>query len=176
MLKRVVDRTFNCMSIDTDTSTSDTVVLMANGLAGKVKLTQFEKGLFQVCEYLTTRDRPQWRRRDQTHHRRCQRRQDGSAGETSREIGRQFPAGEDRGLWFRPQLGPGDHGSRQELRSEHRAGQGQPFALAPPPFSKKAPLSTAIWKRYGNISASPKLPSASSSASAKHRLAFGAAI
>jgi glutamate N-acetyltransferase/amino-acid N-acetyltransferase len=41
------------MSIDTDTSTSDTVVLMANGLAGKVKLPQFEKGLSQVCEYLT---------------------------------------------------------------------------------------------------------------------------
>ncbi|HLN86172.1 MAG TPA: bifunctional ornithine acetyltransferase/N-acetylglutamate synthase, partial [Candidatus Limnocylindrales bacterium] len=53
MLKRAVDRTFNCMSIDTDTSTSDTVVLMANGFAGKVKLPQFEKGLFQVCEYLT---------------------------------------------------------------------------------------------------------------------------
>lgn len=53
MLKRVVDRTFNCMSIDTDTSTSDTVVLMANGLAGKVGLAQFEKGLLQVCEYLT---------------------------------------------------------------------------------------------------------------------------
>ena len=53
MLRRVVDRTFNCMSIDTDTSTSDTAVLMANGLAGKVKLAQFEKGLLQVCEYLT---------------------------------------------------------------------------------------------------------------------------
>jgi len=53
MLHRVVDRTFNCMSIDTDTSTSDTVVLMANGLAGKVKLGQFEKGLLEVCEYLT---------------------------------------------------------------------------------------------------------------------------
>ena len=53
MLRRVVDRTFNSMSIDTDTSTSDTVVLMANGLAGKVKLMQFEKGLLQVCEYLT---------------------------------------------------------------------------------------------------------------------------
>jgi glutamate N-acetyltransferase / amino-acid N-acetyltransferase len=53
MLRRVVDRTFNCMSIDTDTSTSDTVVLMANGLAGKVRLGQFEKGLLQVCEYLT---------------------------------------------------------------------------------------------------------------------------
>ncbi len=53
MLRRVVDRTFNCMSIDTDTSTSDTVVLMANGLAGNVRLGQFEKGLLEVCEYLT---------------------------------------------------------------------------------------------------------------------------
>jgi glutamate N-acetyltransferase / amino-acid N-acetyltransferase len=53
MLKRVVDRTFNAMSIDTDTSTSDTVVLMANGLAGRVNLGQFENGLLQVCEYLT---------------------------------------------------------------------------------------------------------------------------
>jgi glutamate N-acetyltransferase/amino-acid N-acetyltransferase len=26
---------------------------MANGLAGKVRLLQFEKGLFQICEYLT---------------------------------------------------------------------------------------------------------------------------
>jgi glutamate N-acetyltransferase/amino-acid N-acetyltransferase len=53
MLHRVVDRTFNCMSIDTDTSTSDTVVLMANGLAGKVNLRQFEDGLSHVCEFLT---------------------------------------------------------------------------------------------------------------------------
>jgi glutamate N-acetyltransferase/amino-acid N-acetyltransferase len=53
MLKRVVDKTFNCMSIDTDTSTSDTVVLMANGLAGKVNLRHFENGLHQVCEFLT---------------------------------------------------------------------------------------------------------------------------
>ena len=53
MLRRVVDRTFNCMSIDTDTSTSDTVVLMANGLAGKVNLRHFENGLSHVCEFLT---------------------------------------------------------------------------------------------------------------------------
>jgi len=53
MLKRIVDRTFNSMSIDTDTSTSDTVVLMANGLGGKVRLGRFEKGLLEVCEYLT---------------------------------------------------------------------------------------------------------------------------
>jgi glutamate N-acetyltransferase / amino-acid N-acetyltransferase len=53
MLRRVVDRTFNCMSIDTDTSTSDTVVIMANGLAGKVNLRHFEDGLSHVCEFLT---------------------------------------------------------------------------------------------------------------------------
>lgn len=53
MLKRVVDKTFNCLSIDTDTSTSDTVVLMANGLAGKVSPGRFEKGLMEVCENLT---------------------------------------------------------------------------------------------------------------------------
>jgi glutamate N-acetyltransferase/amino-acid N-acetyltransferase len=53
LLRRVVDRTFNCMSIDTDTSTSDTVVLMANGLAGKIRLGQFEKALLEACEYLT---------------------------------------------------------------------------------------------------------------------------
>ena len=53
MLRRVVDRTFNCMSIDSDTSTSDTVVLMANGLAGKVNLRHFEDCLSHVCEFLT---------------------------------------------------------------------------------------------------------------------------
>jgi len=41
------------MSIDTDTSTSDTVVLMANGLAGSVDLPLFESALYDVCEYLT---------------------------------------------------------------------------------------------------------------------------
>jgi glutamate N-acetyltransferase/amino-acid N-acetyltransferase len=53
MLRRAVDRTFNCMSIDTDTSTSDTVVLMANGLAGRVNLRHFEDALSHVCEFLT---------------------------------------------------------------------------------------------------------------------------
>ena len=53
MLKRVVDRTFNSVSIDTDTSTSDTVVLMANGLAGPVNQREFEAGLLNVSEVLT---------------------------------------------------------------------------------------------------------------------------
>jgi glutamate N-acetyltransferase/amino-acid N-acetyltransferase len=52
ILRRVVNRTFNMMSIDTDTSTSDTAVLMANGLAGRVDLRRFERALYEVCEYL----------------------------------------------------------------------------------------------------------------------------
>src|SRR5262249_38623498 len=44
---------FNAMSIDTDTSTSDTVVLMANGLAGTVNQREFEAGLLKVSEHLT---------------------------------------------------------------------------------------------------------------------------
>jgi glutamate N-acetyltransferase/amino-acid N-acetyltransferase len=52
MLRRVVDRSFNAISIDTDTSTSDTVVLMANGLAGPVNRRAFEQALIEVCEHL----------------------------------------------------------------------------------------------------------------------------
>jgi glutamate N-acetyltransferase / amino-acid N-acetyltransferase len=52
MLRRVVNRSFNAVSIDTDTSTSDTVVLLANGLAGAVHRRAFEEALIDVCEHL----------------------------------------------------------------------------------------------------------------------------
>ena len=52
MLQRVVDRSFNAVSIDTDTSTSDTAVLMANGLAGPVDQQAFEAALIEVAEHL----------------------------------------------------------------------------------------------------------------------------
>ena len=52
MLRRVVDRSFNAISIDTDTSTSDTVVLMANGLAGPVNRHAFEAAMIEVAEHL----------------------------------------------------------------------------------------------------------------------------
>jgi glutamate N-acetyltransferase/amino-acid N-acetyltransferase len=53
IFKRVVDRSFNCVSIDTDTSTSDTSVIMASGAAGAVDLTAFETALFEVAVDLT---------------------------------------------------------------------------------------------------------------------------
>jgi len=51
--RRVVDRTFNCVSIDTDTSTSDTSVVLASGDAGPVDLDAFESALETVCLDLT---------------------------------------------------------------------------------------------------------------------------
>jgi glutamate N-acetyltransferase/amino-acid N-acetyltransferase len=40
-LREAVDLSFNMVSIDTDTSTSDTVAIMANGLAGPVNPQEF---------------------------------------------------------------------------------------------------------------------------------------
>ena len=53
IFRRVMDRTFNCVSIDTDTSTSDTAILMAGGEAGSVDLAAFEQGLYEVAASLT---------------------------------------------------------------------------------------------------------------------------
>ena len=44
-LKEAVDRSYNMVSVDTDTSTSDTVAIMANGLAGEVDLDEFRHAL-----------------------------------------------------------------------------------------------------------------------------------
>jgi glutamate N-acetyltransferase / amino-acid N-acetyltransferase len=51
--RRVVDRTFNCVSIDTDTSTSDTAVVLASGAAGPADADAFEDALHHVCLALT---------------------------------------------------------------------------------------------------------------------------
>ena len=53
VFRRVVDRTFNCVSIDTDTSTSDTAVVIASGAAGSVDADALEAALEQVCSALT---------------------------------------------------------------------------------------------------------------------------
>lgn len=44
-LQEAVDLSFNMVSVDTDTSTSDTVAIMANGLAGPVDLDEFRSAL-----------------------------------------------------------------------------------------------------------------------------------
>jgi glutamate N-acetyltransferase/amino-acid N-acetyltransferase len=51
--RAVMDRTFNCVSVDTDTSTSDTAIVLANGAAGAVDAEAFERALYEVAESLT---------------------------------------------------------------------------------------------------------------------------
>ncbi|MEO7522295.1 MAG: bifunctional glutamate N-acetyltransferase/amino-acid acetyltransferase ArgJ [Gemmatimonas sp.] len=53
MLRGAVNASFNTLSVDTDTSTSDTCVLLANGLAGPVDREQFENALHAGCLRMT---------------------------------------------------------------------------------------------------------------------------
>ena len=53
VFRRTINRTLNCVSIDTDTSTSDTAVIFASGAAGDVDETHFEESLHHVLLDLT---------------------------------------------------------------------------------------------------------------------------
>ncbi|HSN75373.1 MAG TPA: bifunctional glutamate N-acetyltransferase/amino-acid acetyltransferase ArgJ [Anaerolineae bacterium] len=48
-LRRAVEHSFNAISVDGDTSTNDTVLVLANGLAGPVDPAAFERALADVC-------------------------------------------------------------------------------------------------------------------------------
>lgn len=52
MLRRVVEDSFNMISVDSDTSTSDTVVLVSSGRVPCTDLTAFESSLRHVCRDL----------------------------------------------------------------------------------------------------------------------------
>jgi glutamate N-acetyltransferase/amino-acid N-acetyltransferase len=58
-LRTVADQSFNCISVDGETSTNDTVLCLANGLAGNTRIrgsssahTQFQNLLHEVCHFL----------------------------------------------------------------------------------------------------------------------------
>ncbi len=53
MLRRVVGRTFNMLSVDGDTSTSDTCAILASGSAGDVDASVFEESLLALCRHMT---------------------------------------------------------------------------------------------------------------------------
>ena len=61
-LSEVIKDTFNMITVDGDTSTNDTLLLMADGLAQNTKITEknsdyaaFKEALFYVCRYLARR-------------------------------------------------------------------------------------------------------------------------
>ncbi len=53
ILKSSVDQSFNCLTIDSDTSTSDTVALLCNGLSGESSIEDFSQALTEICIDLT---------------------------------------------------------------------------------------------------------------------------
>jgi glutamate N-acetyltransferase/amino-acid N-acetyltransferase len=53
MLRRAAHVSFNMLSVDTDTSTSDTCVLLANGAAGRVSGSEFQDVLTEGCIRMT---------------------------------------------------------------------------------------------------------------------------
>ena len=53
MLRASVDVSFNMLSVDTDTSTSDTCAILANGLAGNVDFAAFQEALTAGCVRMT---------------------------------------------------------------------------------------------------------------------------
>ena len=53
ILRDAADRTFNTLNVDGATSTNDTVILLANGRAGKPDMAEFADAVHQVCEELT---------------------------------------------------------------------------------------------------------------------------
>ncbi|HEV7993996.1 MAG TPA: bifunctional glutamate N-acetyltransferase/amino-acid acetyltransferase ArgJ [Gemmatimonadaceae bacterium] len=53
MLRKAVDPTFNMLSVDSDTSTSDTCAILANGLAGPVDAAEFQTALDAGCLRMT---------------------------------------------------------------------------------------------------------------------------
>jgi glutamate N-acetyltransferase/amino-acid N-acetyltransferase len=53
MFGDITERTFNCLSVDTDTSTSDTAVVLASGDAGPVDTEAFATALHDVALSLT---------------------------------------------------------------------------------------------------------------------------
>ncbi len=53
LLRTAMARSFNMLSVDTDTSTSDTCAILANGLAGTVDETVFGEALIAGCVKMT---------------------------------------------------------------------------------------------------------------------------
>ncbi len=51
ILAQIADETFNMISVDGDTSTNDTVLIMANGMAGNGPLSEKDHGVFRAALY-----------------------------------------------------------------------------------------------------------------------------
>ena len=114
MLRHIVTKTFNRITVDGDTSTNDTCVVLANGLAGNAPITgpgadydALVEALRYVCEYeakMIASDGEGARPSCDLHRAgRCQR----GAGRADGQGRRSVSPGQVRHLRHRRQLGPG---------------------------------------------------------------------
>ena len=147
IFRRVIDHNFNCVSIDTDTSTSDTAIVMASGAAGPVDLDAFERGLYEVAASLTkqvARDGEGAEKLIEVDGRTSALAEQAKA---SRQGDRQLAARQDCGARRRSELGSGgdgdrqvDHGGRgRSVQGDHplRRSRGVPVARSTTPVSMR---------------------------------------
>ena len=110
MLKRGVERSYNRLSVDGDTSTNDTLVLLANGASGvrpdPKELAKVEEAIAAVMEALAQAiARDGEGAQEVRHHRGDGGAQPTMARRAHRARHRQFAAGEDGDRGLRPELG-----------------------------------------------------------------------
>ena len=112
LLRPAVERTFNQVTIDGDTSTNDAVIVLANGAAGGTPIATgaereafadaLESGLPRACD----RHRGRWRGSPAPDRGLRVRRAGRRRGTGGRAHGRLVLARQDRGPRCRPELGP----------------------------------------------------------------------
>ena len=121
--RRAVDDTFNCLSIDTDTSTSDTAAVLANGAAGPVNEAELAAALREVCLDLTLQLARDGEGATKLLTVTVRAAADAQPGPAGGQGDRQLSSGQDGGARSRPELGSGRHGHRQMPgRPRHRPG------------------------------------------------------
>ena len=121
-LQEAVRASFNRVTVDTDTSTSDAVLVLASGAAGNPAITKssgdaydaFRGALTELCHRPRLSTGEGRRGRDGRVPRHCPRREDRRGRGSRRPIGRGEPAGEVCRARPRRELGPPGHGRRQE--------------------------------------------------------------
>ena len=130
MVKQVADVSFNCISVDGDTSTNDSFILIATGGAGNPEITAAAG-----ADYITLREavsavavelaghRARRRRRHQVHRNRRRRRARCRRVQGGRLCHRAFAAGENRFLRCRSQPWPDSFRHRQRRPSARDTGR-----------------------------------------------------
>ena len=120
-LRDAVHVSFNMLSVDTDTSTSDTCAILANGLAGERGRARLRRDAHRRLHSDDGNAGARRRGRRASHPRDGARRGERGGRAARREVARQLAAGEDDGARRRPERRPAADGGRQVLRRASRS-------------------------------------------------------